>query len=214
MEAIRMRGSTGTAERLVCAIAHEIGNHLGGIRLQAHLLDEDLDARSLAEASVAIDELAGRSGPLLALIRPLLSEEPRASGGETWSSLVDRVRQRVEDEGTRGVRVEFRGVEGEVLGAEGADWVQSLLTALIGVTISHVAPRGSIVLDLDRRGNERAVVLVDEGEEEDLSADANECGRPLLLAIARELIEREGGRVETTRESGRTRVALVFQQAR
>jgi len=213
VEAIRMRGSTGTAERLVFAIAHEIGNHLGGVRLQAHLLDEDLDARSLAEASVAIDELAARSGPLLALIRPLLSPAssvPRASGGQTWSSLVGRIQQGVEDEGTRGVRVEFRGVGDEVLEAEGADWVQPLLAALIGMTISRASPRGSIVLEFDRREGERTVVLVDDGEEEDLSVAAAECGRPLLLAIARELIERDGGRVETTRAGGRTRVALVF----
>ena len=79
------------------------------------------------------------------------------------------------------------------------------------MTISRVAPRGSIVLDLDRRGDERAVVLVDDGEEEDLSVAAAECGRPLLLAIARELIERDGGRVETTRTHDQTRVALVFR---
>ena len=56
----------GSRTELAFAIAHEVGNHLGGIRLQAHLLDENLDVRALAEASILIDGLAGRSGPLLA----------------------------------------------------------------------------------------------------------------------------------------------------
>ena len=52
---------------LAFAIAHEIGNHLAGIRLEAHLLDEALGARGLAKASLAIDSLAGQAAPLLAL---------------------------------------------------------------------------------------------------------------------------------------------------
>ena len=56
--------ATGSGTELAFAIAHEVGNHLGGIRLQAHLVDEDLDVRELAEASILIDGLAGRSGPL------------------------------------------------------------------------------------------------------------------------------------------------------
>ena len=39
------------ARELVFAIAHEVGNQLGGIRMQAHLLDEGLEARAVAAAS-------------------------------------------------------------------------------------------------------------------------------------------------------------------
>ena len=66
-----MRGSAGTAERLVFAIAHEIGNHLGGIRLQAHLLDEDLDAHERFRLTRELgDRFVEASGnPVLQMIR-------------------------------------------------------------------------------------------------------------------------------------------------
>ena len=47
-----MRGSFESGARLVFAISHEVGNHLGGIRLQAHLLDEELGAREMAAAMI------------------------------------------------------------------------------------------------------------------------------------------------------------------
>ena len=97
-----MGDSKQAAAELVFAIAHELGNHLSGIRMQAYLLDPDLDARSLAEASITIDALAG---PLLSLVRPLLSDEWRPSGDETWPGLLRRVVQQIEEEGIRGVRL-------------------------------------------------------------------------------------------------------------
>ena len=105
-----MGGSSDSGVELAFAIAHEVGNHLGGIRLQAHLLDDELGAREMAEASVLIDALAGRSGPLLALLRPLLSDDWRRAGGDSWAGVLGRVAQQIEDEGTRGVRFEVVGV--------------------------------------------------------------------------------------------------------
>ena len=74
-----MAGPSESGIELAFAIAHEVGNHLGGIRLQAHLLDDELDAREMAQASVLIDGLAGRSGPLLSLLRPLLAADWRGA---------------------------------------------------------------------------------------------------------------------------------------
>ncbi len=206
------------AVELVFAIAHEIGNHLGGIRLQAHLIDEELDARSLAEASIVIDEMASRSGLLLTLLRPLLSDDWRASGGETWASLLGRVQRHLEDEGTRGVRLEFGPVADDGLEAPDLEWLHSLLVALVGVTMTNVGARGTVHLALETRGNQRALVVEDDGEEEDLSPDAAHRGRPLAVAIARELIGRTGGQVNVQRTSDgaskRTRIELIFGGAR
>ncbi len=199
---------------LAFAIAHEIGNHLGGIRLQAHLIDEELDARSLAEASIAIDEMAGRSGPLLTLLRPLLSEDWRASRGEPWSSLLGRVLQQIGDEGTRGVRVELEPLADDGLAAPALEWLHPLLIALVGATIAHAGGRASVLIALESREGATALILEDDGEEEDLSAEAAYRGRPLALAIARELVGRAGGRVDALRcsqeGSDRTRVEMVF----
>ena len=213
-----MGASKQTAIELVFAIAHEIGNHLGGIRLQAHLLDEELDARALAEASISIDEMAGCSGPLLTLLRPLLSDDWRASGGETWASLLGRVERHFEDEGTRGVRLEREPSSDEGLEAPDLDWLHPLLVALVGATIAHVGARGTVVLALETRENERVFMVEDDGEEEDLSPDAAYRGRPLALAIARELVGRAGGHVNVRRTPGeasnRTRIELIFGDRR
>jgi nitrogen-specific signal transduction histidine kinase len=209
--------SREAAAVLVFAIAHEIGNHLGAIRLQAHLLDEDLDARSLAETSVAIDEMVGRSGPLLTLLRPLLTDDWRASSAESWSSLLGRVEQQIEDEGTRGVRFEIRAVPEQGRQAPDLEWLHPLLISMVGAAIAHVGTRGSVVLELESRKGETVLILEDDGPEEDLSAAAAYRGRPLTLAIARELVGRAGGRIEVKSDSqepsGRTRTELIFPAA-
>ena len=208
-----MGGSIESGVQLAFAIAHEVGNHLGGIRLQAHLLDDELDAREMAEASVLIDGLAGRSGPLLALLRPLLSDDWRRTGGTTWSDVLARVVQQIEDEGTRGVRFRVGGALDAEAPAPDFDWVHSLLIALVESTIEHVADRGSqaeVRLELvEEEGGVRLDVF-DSGAPEDLSVDAALRGRPLAVALARELIGRSGGRVDADSTDDGTRVALHF----
>jgi len=66
----------GDSANLVFAMCHEVSNLIAAVRLQAHLLDEDLDARGIAVASLEIDDLSARTVSLLALVRPVLSEPP------------------------------------------------------------------------------------------------------------------------------------------
>ena len=198
---------------LVFAIAHEVGNHLGAVRIQAHLLDEDLDPRSLAQASVEIDGLAGRAGPMLALLRPLLSPDTRAASGAHWSGLLAAIRQHLEDEGTRGVSVEIEAPGDSDALAPGADWLHSLLIVLLDATFAMTPHGGTIRFGLDSRDGESILCLEDDGAEEDLSPAASLRGRPLAVALARELLPRLGGRVETRRAESTTRVELVFPAA-
>lgn len=205
--------------QLVLAIGHEIANHLGAIRLQAHLLDEELGRRALAEASVVIDGLAGRSTPLLALLRPLLAPTPVSppqtiDGGNRWTDVLDRIAREVEEEGTRAVRFELeRPAEAEAR-APGVDWLDPLVMALIQATLAHVSPRGVVRLALEAEAGrpEQVLLLEDDGAEEDFSAAAPLRGRPLVLAIARSLLGGIGGRVEASRD-GRTSSRLVFPSA-
>lgn len=208
-----MGGSSDSGVELAFAIAHEVGNHLGGIRLQAHMLDDELGAREMAEASVLIDGLAGRSGTLLALLRPLLSDDWRRSGGDSWAGVLGRVVQQIEDEGTRGVRFEVTGVVETEVAAPDFDWVHPLLIVLVESTLAHVADRGAdatVRLELVADGDGVRLDLVDDGEVEDLSPEAARRGRPLGVAIARELVGRSGGRVETETSEAGTRVGLYF----
>ena len=208
-----MGGSVESGVQLAFAIAHEVGNHLGGIRLQAHLLDDELDAREMAEASVLIDGLAGRSGPLLALLRPLLSDDWRRAGGATWSGALSRVAQQIENEGTRGVVFEITGDLDTSVDAPDCDWVHPLLIALVESTLEHLEGRGasaSVRLVLSEEDGGVRLAIVDDGDPEDLSLDAALRGRPLAVAIARELLGRIAGSVETSEADGRTTVGLVF----
>lgn len=208
-----MRGSFESGARLVFAISHEVGNHLGGIRLQAHLLDEELGAREMAAASVLIDDLAGRSGPLLALLRPLLSDDWRGAGGVDWASVLGRVARQIEDEGTRGISFEVAGDLDTPIEAPDHDWLHPLLIVLIQATLEHLTGGSREVgvrLVLAEEASGARLALEDQGAEEDLSDGAALRGRPLAVAIARELVERAGGRVETARDGETTSVSLVF----
>lgn len=206
------------AHALVFAIAHEIGNHLGAVRLQAHLLDEDLDPHSLALASVEIDGLAGRAGPLLALLRPLLSPKTLSTGGTrdvaSWSFLLAGIGQHFEDEGTRGVSIQIEAPADSELTVANADWLHSLLIALLDATLSVVPRQGTIQLGLRAIGEQLSLMVEDDGPEEDLSADAALRGRALAVALARELLVLVGGQVETSRKDGQTRVELIFPAQR
>ncbi len=201
---------TSAVYALVFAVAHEIGNYLGAIRLRAHLLDEDLDPRALATASVEIDAFAGRAGPLLALLRPLLAPEDVTTQCGHWSVLFTGIRRHMEDEGTRGVVVEIQAPAEADHPAPEADWLHSLLIALIEATLSSVPKKGLIQLGLEGNEDQTTLFIEDDGPEEDLSPGAPLRGRPLAVSIARRLVASIGGRVETSRADERTRVELIF----
>ncbi|MFK7898480.1 MAG: hypothetical protein AB8G23_21790 [Myxococcota bacterium] len=131
---------------LVLAVAHEIGNHLGGIRLEAHLLGDDLGPRALARASVTLDGLAGRSGSLLSLIRPLLHPEDRDATAKTWTGVLAGVRQELQDQGTQGVELTMdlsaaaarETTPATPSVAPPVGWMHPLLTAWLGASIAQV----------------------------------------------------------------------------
>jgi hypothetical protein len=207
-------GADSCAHDLVFAIAHEIGNHLGAVRLQAHLLDEDLDVRALAQASVEIDGLAGRAGPMLALLRPLLRpgspSAALAGRSASWGVFFAAIKQHLEDEGTRGVSVEIAGLGDSGPLAPNVDWLHSLLVVLLDATLAMLPRDGTIRIGVDSRDEESVFFIEDNGREEDLSPAAALRGRPLAVALARELLQALGGRVETSRTGPQTRVELVF----
>ena len=168
----------------------------------------------MAGASFLIDGLAGRSGPLLSLLRPLLSDDWGQAGDASWASVLGRVAQQIEDEGTRGIRFEVAGALETEVPAPDFDWVHPLLIALVESTLAHVADRGSqasVRLELVEDDAGVRLDLFDDGDPEDLSPEAARRGRPLAVAIARDLLARSGGDVETEVAEAGTRVGLRFR---
>jgi len=210
-------GALHSMNALVFAIAHEIGNHLGAVRLQAHLLDDDLDSHSLALASVEIDGLAGRAGALLALIRPILSQKAVSSrdqasetDGPAWASLLGGIAQHYEDEGTRGVSLVIDELAAPDRLAPNTDWLHTLLLALLDATLASMPKQGSIRLGLTETSGQILLAIEDDGPDEDLSKEAALRGRPLVVALARALLVLVDGDLGTSRTEGRTRVEWVF----
>jgi hypothetical protein len=205
--------SPGTPDRardLVFAIAHEIGNHLGGIRLHAHLLDAELSAREVADSSVSIDHLASRSGPLLALLRPLLADQWETTTETSWQGVVSHVTQQIEGQGTLGVEFEVRAEISDSVAAPRFDWLHALLVAVVESTLAETGRGDFVRLTVTHEGDETVLVLEDNGPEEDVSPGAAYRARPLCLALARELVGRAGGRVGAERVANLTRVQFNF----
>ena len=196
----------GARHELILAIAHELGNHLGGIRLEAHLLGDDLDPLELARASVGIDSMAGRSGALLGLLRPLVVPGERSSAGQSWLGILGGVQQELIDQGTRGVELVFdltADFPAEASRpAPPVGWLHHLLMAWLGSTLSQLQGRegrqGSVRVEFVPGEHESSIVFEDNAPEEDLSEGAPRRERPLALAIARVLLGELGGRVEVT----------------
>ena len=166
---------------LAYAIAHEVANHLGGIRLQAHLIDEDLDALGLASASIEIDATAGRAAPLLALLRPILSGKSVPGRPMAWVGLLAGLRRQLDDEGTRGIRVEIEPPADPTCSSSEMDGLFSLIRALVDASLEWLTPREAIRIWVEAREGETVLLLEDDGKHEDLSEGSPLRGRPLVV---------------------------------
>lgn len=199
---------------LAFAIAHEIGNHLAGIRLEAHLLDEALGARGLAKASLSIDSLAGQAAPLLALLRPLLAPGDRRAASGSVARLLDGVRRQLEEEGSAGHRIAVE-VDPEVGGSPtSVEGLHALIVALIGPPGALASDGAPIGLRAGRAVGalEIRIELPGDGFAEAAGEAAlpggSLRGRALALELARVLVADAGGGVEVGHGEGRSWVAL------
>ncbi len=192
---------------LVFAIAHEIGNHLAGIRLEAHLLDEDLGPLGLARASLALDSMAGQAGPLLALLRPLLAPGSKRAAGPSFAAVLDGVRRQLEDEGAGGRPIELEVAKDVEAAGPAFDGLHALVLALVGSPDALPAGKAPIRLRVGRRESGIEIACELPGEAFEGGAHALR-GRPLAVAIARALVADVGGRVEVEAGAGCSRVVL------
>jgi len=218
------RTDTEVRHALVFAIAHEIGNHLAGIRLEAHLLDEDLGAPGLARASLAIDSLAGEAGPLLALLRPLLAPGSRRTAGPSYAALLDGVVRQLESEGAGGRAIELSVASDAGEAGPAFEGLHPLLLALVGTPQDLPPGKAPISFALALRGGEIEIACELPGDAfvggdpwalapgTPAGSSHGFRGRPLAVAIARVLVADAGGRVELESRAGRSRVSLRLQR--
>ena len=215
-----MADSHGVKEReeteLVFSLCHEIGNLVGAVRLQAHLLDEDLGARELALASVELDDLGARCAALLTHMRPLLSAGDRTSVRIRPSQILESLSCLIEEHGGRGVKLVVEECP-ELPELElDPEVIRQLLVSFFYAAIEAAAPRGQVRVHAQRRAGGVAFVLEDDGEVgEDPRRWAEQMrrGRPLLCAVANRILEKRGGRLEVERDAKCTRIAFVLPTA-
>lgn len=199
------------AAELACDVAHEVGNLVAAVRLQAHLLDAELSARELASASLGLDALSGRAGALLGLLRPLLTPDRGTLDPVAPGSALDVVRLAFEEEGTRGRRIEV-GPAGPLPAVELDPAVlQALLRVHLGLALEAAPERGAVRVSLEREGACVVFRIEDEGRADEALSEWRSLarrGRPLACAVASEILARRGGACEAESGEGGSRVWL------
>ena len=202
-----------SAADLTFALCHEISNLVGAVRLHAHLIDDDMGPRELATAAVQLDDLCARSGAMLAHVRPLLSDAPASMGTVGPQELVQSVRVLLSQQGGRGAALEFGCDDALPEVRVDREVLHHVLQSLFFASLEG-ASAVSLRATADPDGV--AFVIEDDGGVDEDPADWRSQvarGRPLLLAIAENILAKRGGRLDVVRECERTRISLVLPVA-
>jgi signal transduction histidine kinase len=207
-------GQEDEARRLALALCHEIGNLVGAVRLQAHLLDSELSPKQLATSSVEIEDACARSSAWLSLMRPLLSDVSR--GGEYGvlpAAALSALHYTLEACGEPGVDVSIECGKDLPEVAADPDTVQHLLLTLVFGAMEAARPRGQVSIRAVPGQDADEVCLVVEDDADDALGDWRQeilRGRSLACALADQILSRRGGRLEVGRSQGINRVALIL----
>lgn len=223
------QSSADASKNLVFAMCHEISNLVAAVRLQAHLLDEDLDARGIAVSSLEIDDLSARSVALLALIRPVLSEVIGRSNSLEFDSSSKSEREEpalapipagliaqgferaLAEHGGRGFEIEF-DIEDDLpevlIDSEVLHYI--LLMHVYGA-MEAMENGGKIRVEVVAREKEVSFAIEDWAPEDSELLNwrtASRRGRPLECAIAHHILEKRGARFEVRRHGASNRTEI------
>ncbi len=214
MQAEAFRNHADDSESLIFAMCHEVSNLVAAVRLQAHLVDEDLDARGLAVASLEIDDLSARIASLLALVRPVLSQPPEEVVPVSGSVIAVGLERALAEYGGRGFEIAFEAeanlpevrVETEV-------FHYLLLNHAYG-SMEAMESGGEIRIEVTASEKEVIFAIEDHApaDEEHLKWwKASLRGRALDSAVAHHILAKRGARFEVGRvgECNRTEIAAL-----
>jgi nitrogen-specific signal transduction histidine kinase len=209
------RDQSDDSANLVFAICHEISNLVAAVRLKAHLLDEDLDTRGLAVASLEIDDLSARSATLLALVRPVLvapSEEIPPIGAGVIALGFERA---LAEYGGRGLEIVFE-IEPQLpdVRAESEVFHYLLLCHAYGAmeAMGTADMGGRIRIEVSSSEKEVVFAVEDQApaDEEHLKWwKSNLRGRALESALANYVLTKRGARFEVQRRGDCNRTEIV-----
>ncbi len=224
-------------DEFLAAVAHDLKNPLGAIRGYAQLLQrrvarsDALDAGSLAQGLVTIDQMVGRA---VAQIDELL-DLARLHAGQALPldlrptdlvALVDRVAQVYQETTTRH-RLRVERAAAEVVGVWDAIRLERVLGNLLSNAIKYSPEGGEIVLTVaeETRGRQTWATLTvrDQGigiPPSDLphiferfyrasNAPVHVSGTGLGLAGSRQIVEQHGGTIAATGAEGGGTVFIV-----
>lgn len=182
---------------LVFAICHDVGNLLAAVRLQAHLLGDEVGPRALAQASVDVDDLSARAGALLAQIRPLLADAEDRRVDVPPVAVLAAVEATLLDEGLRGLSLEVQTQPSMPSVSLDADALKSMLVCQVYGALETTEAPGQIVLSCGQDGDELVFGVEDDAAADDLDTwrVSARRGRPLACAVAAKILARAGGRV-------------------
>jgi signal transduction histidine kinase len=199
-------------------MCHEISNLVAAIRLQAHLLDEDLDARGLAVSSLEIDDLSARSAALLALIRPVLSEvvEEEPPAPISAGVIAHGFERALVEHGGRGFDIDFEAeaelpevvIDSEVL--------HYILLMLAYGAMEAMESGGKIRVEVASRENEVVFAiedLADEDREHLQWRGASLRGRALECAVSDHILVKRHTRFDVRRQGDCNRTEIGVPRA-
>jgi nitrogen-specific signal transduction histidine kinase len=212
MQDLLRAGDADEAE-LVLALCHEIGNLVGAVRLHAHLIDDQMGTRDLALVSVELDDLSARASALLAHPRPLLSNGPGTLAAVSPAAVLGGIQRLMDEHGGRGAKVSFDVAAGLPDLQVDLEVVHRLLESLLWIALESASSHGSVSLRAEAHPRGVAFVIEDDGEvDEDPALWGEQMlrGRPLLCAVAQNIVGKRGGRLEVSRNDGSTRVVVVL----
>ncbi|MFT5442856.1 MAG: hypothetical protein ACI8W3_001900 [Myxococcota bacterium] len=216
MSAEAFEEGTDHSANLIFAMCHEISNLVAAIRLQAHLVDEDLDARGLAVASLEIDDLSARSAAILALIRPVLSPAPAEIAPLDAGVIALGFERAIVDYGGRGFEIAF-DIPSDLpeIRAETEVFHYILLSQAYGA-MEAMSPGGEIRVEVVVEEKEVIFVIEDGApeEEEHLAwREASLRGRALECAVAHQILTKRGARFSVERRGAKNRTEIAAPRA-
>ncbi len=204
------------AATLVFAMCHEISNLVAAVRLQAHLLDEDLNARGLAVASLEIDDLSARAASLLALVRPVLSA-PRGDVPVVGASVIALGFERAMAEyGGRGFEIVYEPEQDlPEIRAESEVFHYILLNHAYGA-MEAMGSEGKLRFSVAADAKEVVFAIEDHAaaDEQHLTWwQASLRGRALESAVAYHILAKRGARFEVRRSGNCNRTEIAAPRA-
>jgi two-component system sensor histidine kinase BaeS len=200
-------------QRLLVALAHEVGNLLAAVRLSAHLLPHAAEPRERARGARQIEHLAAQAGELLAQVRPLLATARSKTAVAPGEVL----------EGVGRALADAPGFEKLALLAAARalpdvrvdpDALLQALLALARGALDAAPEGGSVTLGARRTGRHVVFELADGGRGiEQPPKGALPRGRALAVRLADAALRRDGGRADAASRGGTTRVRVFVAVA-